>query len=99
MKDFTNKSINANCLQGLQTLTGKLYFYEDGFSFKADSVNGVINKGKILYKEIKTVNKRNTMGIIPNGLSVLQKNGEELVFVVSSRNEVREYMVSRLEKA
>ena len=53
MKDFTNKNINANCLQGLQTLTGKMYFYEDGFSFKADSVNGVINKGKTLYKDIK----------------------------------------------
>ena len=26
MKDFTNKNINANCLQGLQTLTGKMYF-------------------------------------------------------------------------
>ena len=99
MKDFTNKSINANCLQGLQTLTGKMYFYEDGFSFKADSVNGVINKGKTLYKDIKTVNKRNTMGIIPNGLSIVLNNGEEIVFVVSSRNEVREYMISRLVKA
>ena len=99
MKDFTNKNINANYLQGLQTLTGKLFFYDDGFVFKADSVNGVINKGKTLYKDIKTVNKRNTMGIIPNGLSVVLNNGEELVFVASNRNEVREYMISRLDKA
>ena len=51
------------------------------------------------YKDIKTVNKRNTMGIIPNGLSIVLNNGEEIVFVVSSRNEVREYMISRLVKA
>ena len=29
MKDLVNKSINANQIIGITTLTGKLFFYED----------------------------------------------------------------------
>lgn len=95
MKDLVNKAVTANYLQGMQTLTGKLYFYEDGFSFKADSVNGVIDKGKILYRTVTAVNKRNTLGLIPNGLSVLLDNKDELIFVLNGRNTVRDFLLSK----
>lgn len=95
MKDYTNKTINANCLQGLQTLTGKLTFEKDGFIYKADSVNGAVNKGKILYADILKVNKKNTFGLIPNGLSIILKNHTEIVYVINCRNEVFNYLVSR----
>ena len=98
MKDFTNKHINANQIHGMQTITGKLYFYEDGLAYKADSVNGSINQGKILYSDILKINKRNTLGIVPNGFSIILKDNTEYIYVVNSRNAVVEYITTKIEE-
>lgn len=97
MKDYTDKSINANQIIGISTLTGKLYFYEDGYVFKAQSVNGVISNPKIEYKDIKGVTGRNTLGIIPNGISIKMKDGQILNYVVTRRKEIIEFLTRKTE--
>ena len=99
MKDYINKSINANQLDGVTTLTGKLYFYDDGVVFKAQSVNGVISKPKILYSDIEEIRGRNTLGFIPNGISLRDKDGATFNFVVSQRNDVIAFLKHRKEIA
>lgn len=96
MKDLVNKSINANQIIGITTLTGKLFFYEDGFVFKSESVNGVINNPKIEYKTITSIKERNTLGIIPNGISIKKQDGEILNYVVFGRKDVIDFLKQKL---
>ena len=97
MKDYVNKCINANQIEGVTTLTGKLYFYEDGLVFKAQSVNGVISKPKILYSDIEEVKGRNTLGLIPNGIALRNKEGVSFNFVVTRRNDVIAFIKQKTE--
>ena len=99
MKDYTNKSINANQITGITTLTGKLYFYEDGYVFKAQSVNGILSNPKVEYKDITSVKGRNTLGIIPNGICVQTKKGEILNYVVTGRKDVIDFLNQKSESA
>ena len=55
MKDFTNKHIHANYRKSNRTYIGSLWFYDDGFEYKAKSVNSNIKMGKISYSEIKNI--------------------------------------------
>lgn len=88
MRDLTGKSVNANQRKGMQTYTGKLCFYEKGIMFKAQSVNGYLNMPLIEYGLIVNIKERNTLGFIPNGITIQLMNGETIVFVVSNRNEI-----------
>lgn len=96
MKDFTNKAINANLINGLQVLQGKIYFYEDGYVYKAEGVNSVISHNKIMYDQIKYVNPKKTLGFVPNGIMICLKNGERLNYVVSNRDDVIVYFQNKI---
>lgn len=94
MKNYIGRSINANYINGIETLTGKLVFKDDGFSFKANSVNGNLDKGMIKYKDIQTVELVNTVVIIPNGILV-KTSTTNWKFVVSNRKQVAEFLLSK----
>lgn len=96
MKDFTNTHINANYRKGAQTYVGSLWFYEEGFEYKAKSVNSTIKFGKIAYSEIKEIKLINTLGIVPNGLLLRLKNGKEMNFVVSGRKAIEKFLLSKM---
>lgn len=96
MKDLTNKQVNANMQKGVQTYTGQLHFYEDGYVYKAKAANSNIVFDKILYSDIYIVKKSNTLGIVPNGIVVCTKHKEEYKYVVSSRKTVLDYLESKI---
>lgn len=95
MKDFTDKVVNANLIDGLQILQGEIYFYDDGYIYKADGVNSVICHNKIMYSQIKEVKRKRTLGIVPNGVTVCLKSGEEFNYVVSNRNDIIMYFQNK----
>ena len=92
MKNLTGKSINANQRKGMHIYTGKLCFFEKGIVFKAQSVNGYLNMPLIEYELIVSIKEKNMLGIIPNGIALQTKNGEEFVFVVPCRSTVLAYL-------
>ena len=92
MKNYVNKTVNANSIRGVDTITGKLCFFDDGYVFDAQSVNGVIRNPKIKYKSIAEIKPTNTLGIIPNGLTIQLKNGEVFKYVVFHRNDIIEFL-------
>ncbi len=94
MADLT-KGINANRIEGLTTLTGLLYFYEDRYEFKAHSVNGMSAESVIKYQDIENVSSRKTLGFISNGLTIRLKNGKEYHYVVSHSKEIIEFLGKR----
>ena len=96
MKNLTGRSVNANKIEGIITLTGKLFFYDDAFVFKADSVNSIINLPKVEYKRIVTVKRRRTLGIIPNGVIVELDDKTTQIYVVNGRKAVISYLTSKI---
>lgn len=98
MKDFLNKSINANYIEGMQTLTGKLTFMSNGIVFKANSVNGVMNMPLISYDDIISVELKNTLGILPNAIVIKTKQKKDYCFVVSNRKDIAAFLNSRIIK-
>lgn len=99
MKSLTGQSINANKIEGLTTLTGRLHFYEDGLVFKALSVNSILNLPRIEYKRIVSVKKRKTLGIIPNGIIIELDDGTTHIYVVNNRKAVISYLASKIYSA
>ena len=96
MKDLSNKHINANYRKGAQTYIGSLWFYDDGFEYKAKSVISDIALGKILYSEISSIKPANTLGIVPNSIKIKLKNNKEYIYVVNNRKSVLTFLQSKL---
>ncbi len=94
MKNLVGKSINANLLEGLNTLTGKLLFNEEGFSFKADSVNSTMDMGYINYSDIQDIELVNSLAIVPNVICV-KTNDKTWKFVVARRKEIAEFLITK----
>ena len=75
MKDYCNKVIFANYFRGIEAVGGKLYFDGNGLTFKSHKLNIQRGETRIEYNEIQEVSKINTLGIVPNGISILSKDG------------------------
>ncbi len=96
MKNYVGTSISANLFRGLESVGGKITFDEVGLTFKSHLINVQRGETRIEYSQISTINKRNTLGIVPNGMSVITKNNIKYDFVINSREKVIEFLFSRL---
>lgn len=93
--NYTEKIILANYFRGSEAVGGKIYFDNIGLTFKSHNFN--IQKGEIRidYSQIQSVNKRNTLGIVPNGISIFTKDGIEHKFVVYNREKIIEFLKNK----
>lgn len=98
MKNYFGKKIFANCIRGFEAVGGKLHFDETGMSFHSHSFN--IQKGdtRIEYHDIIRLKKRNTLGLVPNGISVITRDGIEHKFVIYHRTSVIAYLTSKMQE-
>ena len=66
---------------------GSASFDENGLVFTAYALH--IQKGtlRIGYADIRGMNKRNTPGFVPNGISILTKDGAAHKFAVNKRDD------------
>jgi hypothetical protein len=78
--------VNANLFRGMEAVGGKLTITNQRLMFTSHSLNIQAGTTEIPMSEIATVRKRNTMGFVPNGMSVILKNGTEHKFVVWKRD-------------
>ncbi len=96
MTDFKGKKINANYKYGSKTLIGKLYFCEEGFEYKANSVDGKFNMGKIQYKDIQSVEIKRTLGLIPNSLIIETKDSEKFHYIVGRTKDICDFLKNQM---
>ena len=79
------RSGGANHVVNFEAVGGKLYLLTDKLQFQSHSFN-IQNHGQIInLKEIKEVSFYNTLGLIPNGLSITTMDGKTEKFVVNGR--------------
>lgn len=96
MKDYSGRSIFANYFVGKEAVGGKIYFDNNGFLFKSHDLNIQTGSIRIEYSQIIRADKRMTLGIVPNGMSVFTFDNFEHKFVIYHRNSVIEYINSRI---
>lgn len=96
MKNYVGSSIDANYFRGIEAVGGKIFFDETGFVFKSHSINIQSGETRIDYSQIVSVRTRNTLGLVPNGISVLTKDNKKHKFVINNRKTVIEFLTSRL---
>lgn len=96
MKDYIGNNIFANYFRGIEAVGGKIYFDEMGLTFKPHALNIQKGETRIEYSQIVKVTKRNTLGIVPNGISIFTNDNFEHKFVIYHRNSVIEFLQSRL---
>ena len=96
MKNYIGNSIAANYFRGFEAVGGKMEFDETGLTFKSHALNIQAGKTRIGYSQIDKITKRNTLGIVPNGISIFTKDNFEHKFVVKNRSSVIALLQSKL---
>ena len=77
----------ANHFVGMESVGGKLYLTNQRLFFKSHALNVQVHEASYRLDEIVSMKPRNTLGIIPNGMGVLLKSGQEERFVVYRRQD------------
>lgn len=88
----------ANLFRGIEAVGGKLMITDRRLIFKSHTFNIQTGTTEILIEEITEVKKRNTLKIVPNGISVITKNGVEYNFVLWNRRKIFDFLNKSMTK-
>ncbi|WP_280772018.1 hypothetical protein [Salipaludibacillus daqingensis] len=86
IEGYINKG-NANMWKGLESVGGKLYLTKENLIHVPHRLNFQSEKYSVALSDIDSIEFYNTLKIMPNGLIVILKNGEEKKFVVNGRKK------------
>ncbi|MCX6036777.1 MAG: hypothetical protein NTW99_02575 [Chloroflexi bacterium] len=81
------KEGSANHFKGLESVGGKLYLTNLRLVFKSHAINIQGHEESYRLDDIISVLPRNTLGIVPNGMTLILKDGREEKFVVNERQD------------
>jgi len=90
---------SANHFKGIESVGGKLYLTNERIYFCSHSLNIQSHELTIEFSNIKSIGKRNTMLIIPNGMYVELHNGKKEKFVIWGRNNWIQKIESNLSNS
>ncbi|MBO7190918.1 MAG: hypothetical protein J6V32_02285 [Elusimicrobiaceae bacterium] len=85
---------NANHWKGNEALGGYLVLTNDRFIFWDHGVNLQKDHTEILLQDILQVKKYNSLGLVPNGLEIVQE-GKRDKFVVNNRKEILQILTAQ----
>lgn len=88
--------VAANLFRGAEAVGGKLTITDRRMLFHSHAFNLQTGSTEIVIENIQEVKKRNTWGIVPNGLSVRTKDGKEYKFVVWNRKKLIGFINQRI---
>lgn len=85
-------NVPANLFKGIEAVGGKLKITKAELIFTPHKVNIQTAPVTIKIEEIIKAQKRNTMFLVPNGMSVTVKAGKEYKFVVNKRSKLIDHL-------
>ena len=91
--------VAANLFRGVEGVGGRLKITSRRVLFEPHAVNLQKIPAEILLSDIREVSKRNTMGLVPNGMLIRTRGGVEYKFVVWGREKLISIIESRIRKA
>lgn len=93
------EKVKANYKMGIEMVGGNIYFDEKGFSFRPHAFNIQKKEVRVEYIDIERVSMKNTWGVIPNGMIVLEtKDFKRLEhrFIVQRRNDIVDFLKQKM---
>lgn len=81
------KEGGANHFLGIESVGGRLFLTNQRLYFSSHSLNVQTHELSIPYSDIRSVGKRNTLFIFPNGLCIELQNGKNEKFVLWGREK------------
>jgi GRAM domain len=88
LREVTLIDVAANLFRGAEAVGGRMQITTHHILFKAHAINIQKEPAEIDLKDIVEVGKRNTLGLVPNGMYVRTKDGTEYRFVVWGRGNL-----------
>lgn len=79
----------ATHFMGIEAVGGKVFVTNMRVVFKTHDMNIQSTELSIPFSEIKSVEYRNTAGMIPNGMKIVLKTGEEKKFITWKRKAIK----------
>ncbi|MBS4537954.1 hypothetical protein GOQ27_05745 [Clostridium sp. D2Q-11] len=89
-------NVLANLFRGNESVGGKLKITDKRLIFKSHALNIQTGVTEIPIEKIVKVNKRNTLRIVPNGMSIITQDGIEYKFVLWSRGKIINFINNRI---
>lgn len=89
--------VAANLFRGVESVGGKLKITDKKVFFQSHTFNIQTGSTVVLIEDIKEVKKRNTLGIVPNGISITTKDDKKYKFVVWNREKLIEFLNQRIK--
>ena len=89
-------NVAANLFRGLESVGGKMKITDQEIIFTPHKINTQRKSVLINIADIKEVGKCNTFYIVPNGLAIVVKSGEEYKFVVNNRQKIITHLNEQL---
>lgn len=86
----------ANLFRGPEAVGGRLKLTDRRLLFKSHNINIQTGTTEILIEQIAEVKKRNTLGIVPNGISIVTKDGAKYKFVLWRRSKIIDFINKRI---
>ncbi|MFC8684365.1 GRAM domain-containing protein [Brevibacillus porteri] len=87
-ESIVQENIAAYLFRGMEGVGGKLAITSERLYFQPHSLNIQKQPFELNLKDIATVEKRNTLFVIPNGMKIKMHNGQEHKFVIRKRAEI-----------
>lgn len=89
-------NVLANLFRGAESVGGKLKITDRRLIFKSHAFNIRTGTTEILIEQIAEVKKRNTLGLVPNGISIITKDEIEYKFVLWNRSKIIDFISKRM---
>lgn len=87
-----HEKIKANYWKGKEAVGGHVLFEDNGFKFTAHALNIQKDSVFVSYDNIKEVKPFRSLGIIPNGVKVIDKENNEHKLVVYQQKNVIQFL-------
>ena len=88
MKSYAGQRFTANFLRGKEGYGGIMAFYDDRMEFEAFFEDQLPDKQVIYYRDIASVKTSFTCGIIHNGLTVEDVDGNVFPYAIWHRKKI-----------
>jgi GRAM domain-containing protein len=88
LQEVTLIDVAANLFRGAEAVGGRMQITTHRILFKAHAINIQKEPAEIDLKDVVEAGKRNTLGLVPNGMYVRTKDGTEYRFVVWGRSNL-----------
>ena len=90
--------VGANLFRGIEPVGGRLKITSRRVLFEPHVLNIQKNPAEIFLSDIAEVSKRNTLGLVPNGLLIRTRGGVEYKFIVWGREKLISLIEAKIGK-